>query len=1073
MQYTDLRKIMNIQNRHTNLNITQQILLTPEVSGVRRAAIPHIQTSDNGSTPSHLIHVKHIASHLIPRIHTALWRLCYFNPTCYNRIVKRILNLRNFYTTIFLVIFLICCHHNAAAQNVAFPDANLAAAVRSALSLGATDPITETALAGLTTLTVEARRVRTPPYSVVNEVKDLTGLQHATGLTTLTITNNMITPEDQLNADKLGPILKLPLEKLNLGYNNISDISGLSGLTQLTYLNLEKNKIGDISPLAGLKALEYLDLWSNPITDISILTKENFPNLLYLNLRDTWVRDFSAIDGEYWIGKFNADTSDNRLFICNSILENWDYDGSGDGAPLGKIDPNTFNWIAPSQWTANDRARIKEQLNKPTCAPVFSLEPTGENTSVRLVVNADADLSPNYVTLTYVYRYRKSGDSWPQTRTDTATSQFTGGFVNPPPGEDTTPHYQGVIAQQNGEYAANITGLDPSAVYHFQVFGSVLQAGNYRNLYPPGSEKKCWSTSAQSEIACPVVLPQRGQPPQVESEYIRGPNRTPDNLAFRGQIGFSELMFDTGGEPDALPQWIELCNVSQTDTVNLWDWTLEIEARDAEGEHRHASVRLNNLQILPNETALIVTSEVPNSVNLLKWSVYNFFEHHPNAFRDNQRQHKRLRQNSVLGQTGFFLRLSHPTDGVSDVVGNLDGDRWTQDAPAWELPSGLTANGARISLMRHYQHGKSVFPDGTTSANWQRAADVELEVMTYWGKETDIGNPGRKAGWRFPGGDISFSELMFASKGGLHSLPQWIELYNASETGIVDLADWQLEIEARDANGEHRYAVITLDRFIIQPRQSGLLVTWGGRHAGILKDSIYYLTSRMPNAFDRNQALGQSGFFLRLSDPEGITRDIAGNLDGDKLTADTPKWKLPSGITEDHARQSMMRRYQRLTRQPFDGRKSVNWIPASKIALRVRTYWGRKTDIGTPGYSGGNPLPVSLSHFRPERTDTGGVAIKWTTASEKDTAGFNILRSQQASGRFVRLNPKLIAGGGTTSERQDYIWRDTTAKLDVVYYYRLEEVSFSGDRQQLATAQLRGHITAWGKMMTTWSGLKY
>ena len=383
--------------------------------------------------------------------------------------------------------------------------------------------------------------------------------------------------------------------------------------------------------------------------------------------------------------------------------------------------------------------------------------------------------------------------------------------------------------------------------------------------------------------------------------------------------------------------------MSKTEIVNLWDWKLEIEVRDAEGQHRHAIVRLNNLQILPNETALIVTSDAPNSVNLLKWSVYNFFEHHPNAFRDNKSQNKVLGQNRVLGQTGFFLRLSHPTDGISDVAGNLDGNRWTQDEPAWELPSGTIGNEARTSLMRHYQHGKQVFPDGKASSNWQLATDVQLEVMTYWGKETDIGNPGRKAGWRFPDSAISFSELMFASKGGLHSLPQWIELYNASETGIVDLADWQLEIEARDANGEHRYAVITLDRFLIQPRQTVLMVTWSGRNSGnILKDRVYYLTSRIPNAFDRNQILGQSGFFLRLSDPEGITRDIVGNLDGNKLTEDNPKWKLPSDLTDDDARTSLMRRYHRQTSAPFDGRKSANWVPASKMTLRVRTLLGQK-----------------------------------------------------------------------------------------------------------------------------------
>ena len=973
---------------------------------------------------------------------------------------------------------------------VNIPDATLRTAIETALGVSAGDPITESQMAGLTTLS--ARRV-----------EDLTGLEHATGLRELELSFSAIsdlTPLGGLTAlTKLvitfsrisdltplggltalteleitgGPVSDLtPLQTLtaltkltiNGGFGSragkVVDLSPLSGLTRLTYLALERHKIEDIRPLTTLTALERLSLFTNPLTDISIFADNPFPNLKSLNIEDTWVRDFSPLDPNYWVTKYDpndlSDETGTKLLICSGVLL------------------DALNTVNDPSAVLQDTTKLKEQLDNPVCAPVFTLESTTDNTSVRLVVNAAEDLTANYVTLTYVYRYRKSGGSWPQESQDTFTPQWTGGFVNPPPGEDTAPNYQGVIELENNEYAAEITGLDPSAVYHFQVFGSALQSGNIRLIYPPGSEEKCWSTSEQSVVACPLLVRQtlarQGRAAEVST---RGPNRIPDSLAFRGQIAFSELMFDVDDDPDALPQWIELCNISQTETVNLWNWKLEIEMCDAEGEHRHAVVRLNNLQILPNETALIVTSDAPNSANLKKWSVYKFFEHHPNAFRDNKSQNKVRGQNRVLGQKGFFLRLSHPTDGVSDVVGNLDGNGFTADEVAWELPSGTIDNDVRTSLMRHYQHGKQVFPDGKTSSNWQQAADVALEVMTYWGKETDIGNPGRKAGWRFPDSDISFSELMFASKGGLHSLPQWIELYNASETGIVDLADWQLEIEARDANGEHRYAVITLDRFLIQPRQTVLMVTWSGRNSGnILKDRVYYLTSRIPHTFERNTILGESGFFLRLSDPEGITRDIVGNLDGNKLTEDTPKWKLPSGITDDDARTSLMRRYERLTSQPFDGRKSRHWVPASKMALRVSTYWGRNTDIGNPGYGEGNPLPVRLSSFRAGRADTGSVIIKWTTASEIDNAGFNILRSQSRKGRFVRINAKLIAGAGTTSERHTYTWTDTTAKPNTTYYYLLEDVSFSGNHRQLATVRLRGIVSARGKLMTTWGGLK-
>ena len=120
---------------------------------------------------------------------------------------------------------------------------------------------------------------------------------------------------------------------------------------------------------------------------------------------------------------------------------------------------------------------------------------------------------------------------------------------------------------------------------------------------------------------------------------------------------------------------------------------------------------------------------------------------------------------------------------------------------------------------------------------------------------------------------------------------------------------------------------------------------------------------------------------------------------------------------------------------------------------------------------GRGPLPVTLSSFRAEHTNAG-VVLKWTTESELDNAGFNILRSETKDGTFKVVNPKLIHGAGTTGERQTYTWTDTTAKPNVVYYYRIEDVSHAGTRKQLATVRLRGLVSATGKLTTSWADLK-
>ena len=61
------------------------------------------------------------------------------------------------------------------------------------------------------------------------------------------------------------------------------------------------------------------------------------------------------------------------------------------------------------------------------------------------------------------------------------------------------------------------------------------------------------------------------------------------------------------------------------------------------------------------------------------------------------------------------------------------------------------------------------------------------------------------------------------------------------------------------------------------------------------------------------------------------------------------------------------------------------------------------------------PLPVELSMFYPARDKlTGQVVITWETQSELNNAGFYIKRSEQPKGKFVVINPTMIAGAGTT-----------------------------------------------------------
>ena len=120
---------------------------------------------------------------------------------------------------------------------------------------------------------------------------------------------------------------------------------------------------------------------------------------------------------------------------------------------------------------------------------------------------------------------------------------------------------------------------------------------------------------------------------------------------------------------------------------------------------------------------------------------------------------------------------------------------------------------------------------------------------------------------------------------------------------------------------------------------------------------------------------------------------------------------------------------------------------------------------------GGAPLPVTLSHFRAEHTEAG-VVLKWVTQSEIDNAGFYIYRSETRDGAFKVVTPTMIQGAGTTSERTEYTWTDTTATPNVAYYYQIEDISHAGVRKRLATVRLRGLVSASGKQITQWSRVK-
>ncbi|MCP4423758.1 MAG: hypothetical protein GY803_04625 [Chloroflexi bacterium] len=70
------------------------------------------------------------------------------------------------------------------------------------------------------------------------------------------------------------------------------------------------------------------------------------------------------------------------------------------------------------------------------------------------------------------------------------------------------------------------------------------------------------------------------------------------------------------------------------------------------------------------------------------------------------------------------------------------------------------------------------------------------------------------------------------------------------------------------------------------------------------------------------------------------------------------------------------------------------------------------------------------------------ITVEWETATELQTAGFNLYRSQSKNGEFVRINEALIPGEGSTTSGAAYVFTDKQIAPGETYFYMLEEIEY-------------------------------
>ena len=559
--------------------------------------------------------------------------------------------------------------------------------------------------------------------------------------------------------------------------------------------------------------------------------------------------------------------------------------------------------------------------------------------------------------------------------------------------------------------------------------------------------------------------------------------------------------------------WIELKNVSRS-TVQLENWELSIVTGVGEDTDL---VDLPAYEMAPGEILLLQARHPKFTVLADGINIKN-----PERLKTKGTSHKYFEAPGLnLPNTSKFtllLRSESDKNGQDVAIEDYAGNGFFSDVPNTDFwprhgqprPTDIADfgnHGTFGSLNSAWARLRYTTDDGHHRSAWQR---VDFQGGIGYVPRTDrsisLGTPGyennalkthigdRNFGTsttdrRYDSGEISISEIMYDA-GPRRNRVQWIELYNSSQTQAVNLEGWELEID----NFQDDIVRLAKRRFIfneaiILPNQTLLIVSKESLN-NVIENRVYNLYQqhqrelRLSNR--SSSLLNPSGFHLKLiskSDPQRSTDDIivdeVGNLD-EKNREPTKLWDLPA--IDPEVRRSLVRQYGRAFRPNQDGRSRASefavvgtlreaWRQADNAHVSF-TYYGNASDRGTPGHRLGSPLPVQLTNFRAELTTTGVVSISWVTESELDNAGFNILRSKTKSGAFKIVNPILIQGAGTSSERNTYHFVDTTAKPDAVYYYRIEDVSFAGNRQQLATIQMKGHISASDKFITTWGDIK-
>lgn len=134
------------------------------------------------------------------------------------------------------------------------------------------------------------------------------------------------------------------------------------------------------------------------------------------------------------------------------------------------------------------------------------------------------------------------------------------------------------------------------------------------------------------------------------------------------------------------------------------------------------------------------------------------------------------------------------------------------------------------------------------------------------------------------------------------------------------------------------------------------------------------------------------------------------------------------------------------SRQEVSGKPGDISVSISINGLLARTeYYYRLVSQNGDGTTYGNEMSftipgITLLSFEGSVDNKKRVTIRWETAMEIDNAGFNLYRSDQEDGVYIKINESLISAEGNAAAGGNYSFMDNPG--DGIFYYKLEDVDY-------------------------------